>query len=236
MLKYQQIAIDIEKYIEEHNLQQRDKLPVLENLMARFNVSKSTITKSLDLLEKKGVVYQVRGSGIFVRRHNRKGYISLLSNQGFKKDLEEFNVTSEVVELKVCQPTEEVAYNLNIDQHQKVYYVKRIRYINGQTLCLEESYYNKSSVTYLNWEIASESIFHYIQEGLGLKVGFSDIYLHVDKLNEEEAAYLGLKEGDPKLFMESIFHLTNGQPFDFSKVTYNYEQSQFFLQANSHIL
>ena len=85
MLKYQQIASDIEKYIVTHELQQGDKLPVLETLMNQFAVSKSTIIKSLDLLERKGIVYQVRGSGIFVRRHRRKGYISLLSNQGFKK-------------------------------------------------------------------------------------------------------------------------------------------------------
>ncbi|MCR6108452.1 GntR family transcriptional regulator [Salipaludibacillus agaradhaerens] len=236
MLKYQQIATEIEKYIEDHALQQGDKLPVLEKLMAQFDVSKSTITKSLDLLEKKGVVFQVRGSGIFVRRHKRKGYISLLSNQGFKKDLEEFTITTEVIELNVIKPSEEVALNLNIKADDDVYSVKRVRYINGQTLCLEESFYNKAIITYLNKEIVSESIFHYIREGLGLKVGFSDLYLHVDMLTEEEACYLGLKQGMPKLYVETVFHLTNGQPFDFSKITYNYEQSQFVIQANSHFL
>lgn len=236
MLKYQQIAIEIENYIEENALQQGHKLPVLETLMSQFDVSKSTITKSLDMLERKGVVFQVRGSGIFVRRHQRKGYISLLSNQGFTKDLDDFQITSEVIELKVTKPTEEAAINLNIGISNDVYYVKRIRYINGQTLCLEESFYNKSIITYLNNEIVSESIFHYIKEALGLKVGFSDTYLHVDKLNEEEAKYLGLTTGFPKLNVESIFHLTNGNPFNFSKVTYNYEQSQFFIQANSYVL
>ncbi|MBO1512629.1 GntR family transcriptional regulator [Metabacillus bambusae] len=236
MLKYQEIAKEIEKYIEDHKLQQGEKLPVLETLMAQFEVSKSTITKSLDLLERKGVVFQVRGSGIFVRRHKRKGYISLLSNQGFKKDLEDFHVTSNVIELDVRKPTQEAADNLNITLDDDVYYVKRLRYINGQTLCFEESFYNKAIITYLNKEIVSESIFNYIREGLGLKVGFSDMFLHVDKLNEEEAIYLGLANGSPKFYVESIFHLTNGQPFDFSKVTYNYQQSQFFIQANSHLL
>lgn len=236
MLKYQQIAAELEKYIEDNALQQGDKLPVLEALMTQFKVSKSTITKSLDLLEKKGVVFQVRGSGIFVRRHTRKGYISLLSNQGFKKDLEDYHVTSKVIELDVRKPTIEAADNLNIGLEDEVYYVKRVRYINGQTLCFEESYYNKSIITYLNKEIVSESIFNYIRDGLGLKIGFSDIFLHVGKLNEEEAEYLRLEIGSPKLLVESIFHLTNGLPFDYSKVTYNYEQSQFFIQANSQLL
>jgi GntR family transcriptional regulator, transcriptional regulator of bglA len=236
MLKYQHIANEIENYIEDHKLQQGDKLPVLQDLMIQFGVSKSTVTKSLDLLEKKGVVFQVRGSGIFVRRHKRKGYISLLSNQGFKKSLEDFQITSKVIELDVRKPTKEAALNLNIELDDDVYYVRRVRYIHGQTLCLEESYFNKSIITYLNNEIISESIFNYITEGLGLKIGFSDTFLHIDKLTDEEAKYLGLKKGDPKLYVESVFHLTNGQPFDFSKVTYNYEQSQFFVQANSYFL
>lgn len=231
MLKYQHIADELENYIEEHELQQGDKLPILQDLMSQFDVSKSTVTKALESLEKKGVVFQVRGSGIFVRRHKRKGYISLLSNQGFKKTLEEFQITSEVIELDIRKPTQEAALNLNVSPDADVYYVKRIRFIHGQTLCLEESYFNKSIVTYLNKEIITESIFNYITEGLGLSIGFADTFLHVDKLTAEEADYLGLKKGDPKLDVESIFHLTNGQPFDFSKVTYNYVQSQFFLQA-----
>ena len=236
MLKYQQIAAEIETYIEERQLKQGDKLPVLETLMAQFEVSKSTITKSLDLLEQKGAIFQLRGSGIFVRKHKRKGYISLLSNQGFKKDLEDFNVTSKVIELDVRKPTPEAAENLNIGREEDIYFVKRVRYINGQTLCYEESYYNKSIVTYLNNEIVSHSIFHYIREGLGLKIGFSDLLLHVGQLNEEEAEYLGLEAGLPKLYIESIFHLTNGVPFDYSKISYNYEQSQFVVQANSFLL
>jgi len=236
MLKYQQIAIEIDKYIEEKKLQQGDKLPVLETLMLQFEVSKSTIIKALDLLEKKGIIFQVRGSGIFVRRHRMTGYISLLANQGFKKDLEDYQITSDIIDFEVRKPTEEAALNLNIKLDNDVYFVKRVRFINGQTLCLEESFYNKSIIPYLNKEIVSESIFKYISEGLGLKVGFSDIYLHVDKLNEEEAKYLALEKGEPKLCVTTVFHLTNGKPFDFSKVTYNYKQSQFFIQANNYFL
>ncbi|WP_419883497.1 GntR family transcriptional regulator [Peribacillus sp. B-H-3] len=236
MLKYQQIANEIEKYIQDHDLKQGYKLPVLEAFIAQYGVSKSTITKSLDLLEKKGVVFQVRGSGIFVRRHKREGYVSLLSNQGFKKDLEDFQLTSKVIELNVVKPTQEVMDNLNIGPDHDVYYVKRVRYINGETLCFEESYYNKEIVTYLNKEIVSESIFQYIREGLGLKIGFSDLFLHADQLSPEEAELLGLEPGNPKFCIESLFYLTNGQPFDFSKVTYNYKQSHFFIQVNGQLI
>lgn len=235
MLKYELIANQIESYIETNKLQQGEKLPVLQDLIKTYEVSKSTIVKSLDLLEKKGVIFQVRGSGIFVRRHKRKGYISLFSNQGFKKDLDNFQITSKVLDLQIIKPTDSIMENLNIEDNTDVYYVKRIRYINDQTLCLEESYYNKDIVTYLNKEIVTESIFQYIEQALGLKIGFSDVFIRAEKLKELEADYLGLHKGDPTLYMEQVFHLSNGQPFDYSKLTYNYIQSQFFHQTSSLI-
>lgn len=56
------------------------------------------------------------------------------------------------------------------------------------------------------------------------------MYLQVGKLNDTEAKHLGLKQDDPALRVETVFHLTNGQPFDFSKITYNYTQSQFLFK------
>ncbi|MFP7171774.1 GntR family transcriptional regulator [Terribacillus sp. 7520-G] len=235
MLKYQQIANEIQQDIEKNDLPQGTKLPVLETFMSQYKTSKSTVIKALSLLERKGLVYQVRGSGIFVRRRSRKGYISF-SNHGFSDELSEFDITAKVLELDIRKPMEEVAFNLKIEPEDDVYYVKRIRYINGQTLCLEESYYNKQIVTYLNNEIASGSIFDYISNALGAKIGFSDLYLHIQKLKEEEAQHLGLQKGDPKLFVETIFYLNNGLPFDFSRISYNYEQSQFFFQSTGYSL
>ena len=54
MLKYEQIALQINAYIAEGNYQAGDKLPSVETLKAQYEVSKSTIIKALEALEKKG--------------------------------------------------------------------------------------------------------------------------------------------------------------------------------------
>ncbi|MDX5980844.1 GntR family transcriptional regulator [Exiguobacterium profundum] len=232
MLKYQQIANEIEQYINEQQLKQGDKLPVLEQMMNQYAVSKSTITKALELLERKGVIFQLRGSGIFVRRHNRPGYMSLFSTQGFKSNLGDRVLTSDVIDVSVMKPDALVAENLGIDVSDDVYRVERVRYVDGEVLCHEESYYVKAIVPYLNREIVADSIFDYVQSALGVTIGFSDMYLQVDRLTEVEAGHLGLQENDPTLRIETIFHLTNGKPFDYSRITYHYAHSQFVIQAN----
>lgn len=236
MLKYQQIADEIEQYINQHDLKQGDKLPVLEQLMRQYAVSKSTITKALELLERKGVIFQLRGSGIFVRRHNRPGYMSLFSTQGFKRNLGDRVLTSDVLDLSIMKPDETVAQNLGISTEADVYHIERIRYVDGELFCVEESFYVKEIVPYLNREIVTDSIFDYIQSALGITIGFSDMYMQVGRLQEKEAKLLQLNIGDPTLRIESIFHLSNGTPFDYSRITYHYEHSQFVIQANGPYL
>lgn len=232
MLKYEQTATEIEAYIEQNALQQGDKLPVLDQLIRQFEVSKTTMTKALELLERKGIIFQVRGSGIFVRKSNRKGYFNLFSTQGFKQNLIDYDITSRLLELEVIACPEDLAHNLAITPGTDIYFVKRIRYIDGRLLCLEESYYVKALVPYLNREIVEQSIFEYLETALGLNIGFSDMYMHVGKLPETIAEHLELEAGDPALTVETIFHLTNGRPFDYSVITYHYEHSQFVVQAN----
>ncbi len=232
MLKYQQTATEIEAYIEQHALQQGDKLPVLDHLIRQFAVSKTTMTKALELLERKGIIFQVRGSGIFVRKTNRKGYIELFSTQGFKQNLVEHDIRSNVLSFELIPCPEAVAENLGCTTGDMVYFIKRIRYIDGQIMCLEESYYRQTIVPYLNREIVEQSIFEYLETALGLNIGFSDMYMHVGKLPDAIATHLELTVGDPALTVETIFHLTNGRPFDYSVITYHYEHSQFVVQAN----
>lgn len=231
LLKYQEIAKNIENYIKKNNLKQNDKLPSTEELMTFFEVSKSTIVKALAYLQQKGMIYQLRGSGIFVRRTNRRGYINLFENQGFTSLFDYSNISAKVILIEEIQATEEVADSLNCLVEEHVWHIKRIRYIENQIFCVEESYFKKDLVPYINKEIAEHSIYQYLTDVLKIKIGYSDKFLHVIKLSEEMASLLELQAGDPALLSEEIFHAAKGEPFNYSKVTYHYIHSQFYTHS-----
>ena len=126
MLKYEQIANEIENYIYENDIPQGTKLPTVENLAVDYQVSKSTIVKALESLVLKGLVYQVRGSGIFVRKKSRNGYIDLNVMTGLTNSLKDFHITSKVLEFDVIRPDEELIKSLECDPNEEVYMIKRI--------------------------------------------------------------------------------------------------------------
>ncbi|GGI02863.1 GntR family transcriptional regulator [Mammaliicoccus vitulinus] len=231
MLKYELIAERIEVLIENGQYEAGDKLPSVEILRAEFNVSKSTIINALKNLEKEGLIYQARGSGIYVRNPKRDGFLNLFTADGFSDDLKGHEVTSKVLKVTEMKPEEYIKNQLKLKDNESVYYVERIRYVDSKVFCIETSYFSKNVVLYMNEEIANGSIFDYIENNLKVKVGFTDIYFKIEKLSQENAQHLELKEGDPSLEYEQIFYTSTGIPFDYSKIIFHYENSQFYIPS-----
>ncbi|WP_145473304.1 UTRA domain-containing protein, partial [Staphylococcus hominis] len=69
----------------------------------------------------------------------------------------------------------------------KVIFIKRLRFLDNQILCIETSYFNKNIVATRGKKRASQSIFSHIQKQLNINIGFSDIYFYVDFLNKNES-------------------------------------------------
>ena len=233
MLKYQQIANEIENYIYSNDLSQGTKLPTVENFASDYKVSKSTIVKALESLVLKGVIYQVQGSGIFVRRRNRVGYIDFNIIAGFTSSLKEFKITSKVLDFDIIKADNEITKSLECDLNDEIYRIKRIRYINNEIMCYEESYYKRSIVPYLTKEIAKGSIFEYLNNALNLNIGFSDRYLNIIKLDKDIADLLELDANDPAMTVSEQIYLSSGLMFNFSKIIYHYKHTQFYSQSTS---
>ncbi|AXZ22451.1 GntR family transcriptional regulator [Staphylococcus warneri] len=233
MLKYEHIANDIEWFIDNGHYQAGDKLPSVEELKVKYNVSKSTIIKSLAILEKEGTIFQARGSGIYVRNKKIDGYVNLLKTKGFSDNLQDHNISSLVIEFDEFIPEEAVRTHLKLNKNEKVIFIKRLRFLDNQILCIETSYFNKNIVPTLDKKIATQSIFSHIQKQLNINIGFSDIYFYVDFLNKNESQLLELNEGDPCMRHELIFHTNKGMPFDYSNIVYHFKNAKFFVPIQS---
>ena len=233
MLKYEDVAEKIKQMIYQQSMPKGTHLPNIEGLINQYQVSRTTIIKALNRLERHGVIYQVQGSGIFVRQPKKVSYLNFLESHGFSVDLNDLPGSSQVFNVDLMQPNVKVKENLQCDDNEQVYYIKRLRYADGKVYGFEQSYYRKKLVSYLNKEIAENSIFSYVQEVCKINIGFSDKYFKAIKLDAEIAPYLGLQAGDPALCVEEIFYTTSGEPFDFSQIVYHYENAKFYVQSHS---
>lgn len=234
MKKYQIVADKITDYIKEKGLVQGDKIPKIDALIKMYGVSKATILQALSLLAQKGVVYKVQGSGIFVRRPAISGYISLTSNRGFGEVID--NENTKVLKFEEIELPEKQQRLMKCDEKEACYHVIRLHFHEGKPIVLESSYFLKKYVPFLSKEIAKGSIFKFIKEGLNTEIRFSDKYMEIIKLNEEQAKVLQLEKNDPALEVNDVYYLAKGQIFNCSQLIYNYKNSKFFDQSPDELI
>ena len=206
MLKYEMIVNDLQKRIMNEEFEENHKLPTEEKLIEEYKVSRNTIRNAIKILINLGIVYSVQGNGMFVRAPKKKGTVYLNSTRGVTMDKN----------CKIGTP---------------VYYLKRLRIVDGIPYALERTYYNKDIVPYLGKEIAEGSIFRYLKDDLKLSFGFADKYLTAIKLSKEDAKLLNLNENDPAIMINDNIHLSNGLLFNTSNIIYNYQATNFYSVA-----
>lgn len=231
-IKYKDIGESIEKDIIAGVYRISKKLPTEEQLMNKYEASRNTIRKAISILVDRGYIYQVQGSGIFIRESSKEGCITLSDMKGLTGDFHSDKITTKILDLKIIHADEEISNKLKCQIGIEIYFVKRLRFLNGEGFVIEQSYYNKDIVPFLNKEIVKKSIYDYIINHLKLNIGFADKAIYCELLDEEQAKLLGLKSGDPGIVIEDTVFLTNGLIFNTSKMIYHYKKAKMISIAN----
>jgi GntR family transcriptional regulator, transcriptional regulator of bglA len=231
-VKYKEIADCLEQEILDGEFDKTKKLPTEEELIKKFAVSRNTIRKAINQLVNRGLIYQVQGSGMFLREKSESDYINLGSLRGLTKDLTSKKIETKILDLHVLEADEVNAKQLGCEVGAKLYYIKRLRMVDKEAFSIEISYFKKDIVPYLNEDIASKSIYSYLIEDLKLNIGFADKVINCEKIDEESATLLHVNPLDPALIIENTVCLTNGTIFELSKSLFHYQKAKILNRIN----
>ncbi|WP_238883400.1 GntR family transcriptional regulator [Clostridium sp. YIM B02551] len=230
MTKYTQIANDIRTQIVKGVLQANEQLPFEKDLCIKYNASKMTVKKALDILVAEGLIVKRRGSGTFVKSISNIDMNRLLvSNQfrGLTALYSDRKVTSELITFDVVSSNEEVTQKLNLESEEFVYNLLRVRYVDEEPYVIEHTFMPINLVPGLRKQHTMGSIYSYIESDLGLKVQSSHRTIRVRKSNELEQKYLKLKADDPVAVVEQVAYLENGTAFEYSISIHRYDRFAF---------
>lgn len=231
-VKYKIICDDMAQNIRNGLYLGSKKLPTEEELIEKYQVSRNTIRKAIDLLTRKGLVIPIQGSGVFIRNVSCNGAINLEDFNGLTEGFGPDQVTTKVISFKLIDADEKLATTMQCEIGTPIYYIERLRSVSGKPYVIEYSYYNKDYIPYLSEEIVSGSIYKYIREELKKQIGFVDREITAGILNEHDARELGLTPGEPSLISTNRAFLKNGVIFDYSIDIHNYKETRFLKLSN----
>ena len=165
------------------------KLPTEQVLMDRYQASRNTIRKALDVVFAHGLVRRVQGSGYYVIDHSAQSDAVLNMSIGFDQTamVKGGPLTSKVVKFALIPATAALAQRGNVSRGDMVYQVVRLRYLKGQLYDLEESYFPQAIVPHLSAEIAAGSIFTYLRNTYAMVGSTTENYIQSRPLPAEYA-------------------------------------------------
>ena len=228
---YRQIADALREKITAGELKPGDALPTESSLQEAFNVSRVTVRQALKLLTEEQIVESIQGSGTYVKEERVNYDIYQLT--GFYEKLADRNVDthSEVSIFEVLKADAKLAEKLNLSHDDKVWHVKRVRFIKQKPVNLEETWMPLAMFPDLTWEVMENSKYHYVEQIKKLVIDRSEQELVPIMPSEEAIAALSLDPAKPILEKVSRGFLKDGRVFEYSRNVFNTDDYKFTLVA-----
>ena len=191
-------------------------LPTESTLMEQYHISRITVRKALDLLMNDGLIARRRGLGTFVQ--NKKVEQTLTRVEHFANEMEKRGVASSVTMLanEPLYASRAIAGWLDIEEGDELIRVERLRYADGVPMCIENSHLIRSRCPGVQGQdFSRRSLRRFLEEEYGIVWKRASQRIYAVSAGARAAGYLGIKEGDPLLYIERVSYDTDDRPGEY---------------------
>ena len=220
--------------IKDNTYPVRSSLPSEQTLQDEFNVSRITIRRAIQELEDMGLVQRQRGKLTTVLP--KKTYVSFGDVASFSEAQEKMgkHPSSIILTYTKKHPTKLIKEYLQLDDEDYVYYLKRLRLINGRIICLHETYINPyigSKIEQKNLD-ENTSIYQLYRE-LGLDISTADETIEARISSNQLKQELFLDNDEPIMYRERITYDSEGKPIEYSQNSYRANYYKYIIKLKN---
>lgn len=213
---YRQIADRIKEQIFAGVYQPEAPLPTEAQLQVEYNASRVTVRHAIKLLVDEGILESIQGSGTYVRRKKVPYGIDQLASLGEKLTHLDLESHSSVLAFEITLPTAELAQALNIEMTDRIYNIKRVRFIGSTPAALEHTWMPLAMFPDLTFEVMQGSKYRYIEEDKQLIIDYSEQEIVPVLPSAESVEHLHLLPEEPILKKITRSFLNDGTVFELS--------------------
>lgn len=228
---YRQIADALRAQVQRGELKPGDALPTESALQEAFSVSRVTVRQALKQLTNEAIIESIQGSGSYVKEERVNYDIYQLTS--FYEKLADRNVEthSDVKVFEAIGADETLSEKLQLSPGEKVWHVKRVRFIKQKPVTLEETWMPLALFPDLTWEVMENSKYHFIEQVKKMVIDRSEQEIVPIMPSEETVALLSLDPTRPILEKISRGYLSDGRVFEYSRNAFKSDDYKFTLVA-----
>lgn len=208
-----------------------ERLPTEFELIARYQVSRTTVRQTIGELQKEGLVTVHRGKGTFVRDGKIEPELSALT--GFVEDMLALGIeaSARVLSIEELRADKLVAGQLGLNPGDRVIKIVRIRLANQEPLSYD--------VSFLPYEIGAKlaqedlvvyPIFTLLEDKYGVPLGEADYRIEASLADRKIAEALGIRKGAAMLSIERTTYSASGVAMDFEQLFYRGDRIRYTMR------
>lgn len=235
---YKNIAEQLRSRINSAEFRVGEALPAEKRLAQEFAVSRMTVRKAIEVLVEEGLVERRHGSGTYLLQKDVQHESHALNSFAEHMRLIGRTTNNEVVDFRIIPAPPAIARQLRLKVDESIYFIRRIRYVDGKSCMLEDSYLPVSPFPELSVKHLQGSKFAYIEDEKHIEIaGCYEVFSPI-LADASVARLLKVGEGTPLLQMTSLSQSVDGAYLDFSIMIYNVHDYQvsFYMQRNKLLL
>ena len=226
-------AIPLYKQLEEVLLAELDHmaagemLPPERELQEKYHVSRATVRMTLDEIERQGRIKRIQGIGTVVIKPTIQPEIMKLTS--FTEDIRARGMipSSQVLDLAIVVPSPMVVKALELESHNQILYVKRLRLADNEPVGIHELYIPPALELSLNELRSMASYYTLLRERHGIEPRHALERLTARNATPEEAALLDIAAGNALLTIERTTYADNEIPIEFVVLAYRADRYEY---------
>lgn len=232
--KYNVIYDSLKEKIEEAVYEYANMLPSEHQLVEEYDCSRNTIRRAIRQLADAGYVQSIHGKGVQIIYQKQEQAEFLLSGleslkEAIARNKQEY--TTKVICFAELTVDERMEQRTSFPVGTEIYYLQRVRYIEGEALIIDHNYFRRDVVKELTPEIAEKSVYEYMEQVLGETIVTTKRKLTVEKMTELDTKYLDMKGYNCLAVVSSHTFNADGVLFEYTQSRHRPDRFVFFDQA-----
>jgi len=192
VLKYVRVR-DYLRSLVTHELSAGDTIPSERLLCEQFGVSRMTVRQAVDALVVEGLLDREQGRGTFVAPTKVDLEVRLASF-GEEMARRGMEPSSKVLAAEVVAATPDIADALDILPGERVFYLHRVRFADGEPMAIEQSWLSCQLVPGLFDGALPDSIYGELRRR-GLEPDWGEDTVSATEVDAQDAELLGVPAG-----------------------------------------